>query len=669
MEERNYKYRAFISYSHKDGGWANWLHKKLETYRIPRELVGKATESGKIPSKLFPVFRDRDELSSSSDLGGEIEKALRESESLVVICSPNSAQSKYVNEEVRSFKVLGREKRMFCLIVDGEPNADESNSNQPECFGEAVKWKVGEDGKLNDERAEPIAADAREGKDGKADALLKVIAGILGVGLDELKQRELQRRQRRLVLFCAFSFLLVLILSGLTGWALKERTEAVRARDAEKVVSEFVEGIFTSVNPRDLEGIDDRDKDLMKLVLGKGASKVAELVDQPMVEARIRNILSETYSSLAIYEEAKIHLKRSLELHEEKYSPKSSEVGLIYGNLGLLNLRMGLYIEALRCQKKSLEILSENLGVDHSLVATSHNNLGGIYNQMGRYMEASKEYKKSLLKRRRILSPFHPSIARTINNLGVSHMKMGRFKKALDYFNDSFEIKKKNWGDRHPEVATTLANIGGVYAELGEFEKATEHLEHVFLLRSELLGDEHPETGKSLVSLGVILTKRGKGKSASVKLSKALAILEKTLGENHAEVALCRLKLGLANKDYDLINDGIKKVMEILGEDHPDVLIARLRRCELKRVEGELEDTLSELYEIETKAVEILGEGNIQLARIRREIAHVFKAQTKWSEALNLYNTILPVFESEMGVDQKDTIELKYLIAKINEGI
>ena len=58
----DFKYRAFISYSHKDEKWASWLHRALETYRVPKYLVGQDTAFGKVPDKLGKVFRDREEL-------------------------------------------------------------------------------------------------------------------------------------------------------------------------------------------------------------------------------------------------------------------------------------------------------------------------------------------------------------------------------------------------------------------------------------------------------------------------------------------------------------------------------------------------------------------------------------------------------------------------------
>lgn len=212
----DYRYWAFVSYSHADESWARWLHKAIETWRVPRRLVGRPHPDGEIPRRLIPVFRDRDELSSSAELGAVINKALRESRYLIVICSPRAAGSRWVNEEIRYFKSLGREARVLALIVDGEPG-----SAQAECFPPALKWRVDADGSLLDIPVEPIAADAREHGDGRGDARLKLLAGMLGLGFDDLRQRERQRRFWQRLRDAAA--LAALALAVLGTWAAFER--------------------------------------------------------------------------------------------------------------------------------------------------------------------------------------------------------------------------------------------------------------------------------------------------------------------------------------------------------------------------------------------------------------------------------------------------------------
>jgi hypothetical protein len=86
------KYRAFISYSHCDSKWAERLHNRLERYRPPKPLIGVVTAHGTVPRRLVPIFRDRDELPSATDLGALINSALKDSAAQIVICSPHTIQ-------------------------------------------------------------------------------------------------------------------------------------------------------------------------------------------------------------------------------------------------------------------------------------------------------------------------------------------------------------------------------------------------------------------------------------------------------------------------------------------------------------------------------------------------------------------------------------------------
>ena len=86
-------YKAFLSYSHKDEAFACWLHRELEAWKVPRDLVGRATPKGTVPRTLRPVFRDRDDFAGGPSLKDATLAALQASEFLVVICSPNSAVS------------------------------------------------------------------------------------------------------------------------------------------------------------------------------------------------------------------------------------------------------------------------------------------------------------------------------------------------------------------------------------------------------------------------------------------------------------------------------------------------------------------------------------------------------------------------------------------------
>jgi hypothetical protein len=226
------EYWCFISYRHADNKepgrqWATWLHQALETYEVPADLVGTKNERGDfIPERIFPVFRDEEELPADAELSKPIEAALRRSRFLVVLCSPQAVQSRFVADEILRFKQLGKQDRILAAIIEGEPNASDDPAKggvEQECFPQPLRFDVNEQGQLTSERTEPIAADFRfsDGASGwtspaacrevfKAGGLsdeqiaksvtgytrkqnlmlLKIVAGVLGVPLGVLTQRD-----------------------------------------------------------------------------------------------------------------------------------------------------------------------------------------------------------------------------------------------------------------------------------------------------------------------------------------------------------------------------------------------------------------------------------------------------------------------------------------------
>src|SRR5262245_61676835 len=246
------RYWAFISYSQRDVKWAQWLHKELEAYPIPRMWIGRQIGNLAIPRRLVPIFRDRDELPSAGDLGSKIREALAASHSLIVICSRYAAASSWVNEEVRAFKSLGRSDHIHPLIVDGEPYAsDHPECGLPECFPAALRFAVDADGRVSDRRAEPLAADARKGKDGRSDACLRLIAGILGIGFDALRRRE-QARQRRRSLTLAGTLVAAGMLMSSGYLALADANVPVfRGAELRNLIDRYGLSKFRSVPPRD----------------------------------------------------------------------------------------------------------------------------------------------------------------------------------------------------------------------------------------------------------------------------------------------------------------------------------------------------------------------------------------------------------------------------------
>lgn len=232
-------YYAFISYSSKDRLIGERFHRALERYRIPKPLRGRVTAHGTVPARLTPIFRDRSDLEAAPDLAARIETALAESPFLIVLCSPQSAASPWVNKEIATFKTLGRKEKIIAVLVDGEAKEFDKDLAPDGAFGPALARQVTAEGEITaTQDGEPFAPDLREmrsdgsGGDGFEFAKLKVVAHLIGVPLSELTQRqnEVERRDRRLTQLVAGVMLALALVAGTVGWVAWQKTREAELR-------------------------------------------------------------------------------------------------------------------------------------------------------------------------------------------------------------------------------------------------------------------------------------------------------------------------------------------------------------------------------------------------------------------------------------------------------
>lgn len=216
-------YRAFISYSHRDDAIARTLHKRLETYRLPKHLIGSETPRGPLPKQLTPIFRDLDELSAADDLSAEIKAALARSEVLIILASPAAKASKWVNLEIETFRALhGNSRPVLVALIEGEP---------ADAFPPA----------LTAGGHEPVAADFRKNAPGgKRLALLKLVAGITAAPLDALVQRDAQRQYRRVMAITGGALTAAVAMALLLVVALRSQAEAQRQRQEAEGLVEYM---------------------------------------------------------------------------------------------------------------------------------------------------------------------------------------------------------------------------------------------------------------------------------------------------------------------------------------------------------------------------------------------------------------------------------------------
>ncbi|MCA3628756.1 MAG: TIR domain-containing protein, partial [Methylobacterium sp.] len=431
---------------------------------MPRRIIGAPGHDGPVPARLFPVFRDRDELPTSPDLGDRIIEALDRSKALIVICSPDAASSRWVNEEILTFRRMGRGDRIFAIIARGEPHA----GTEKECFPRALlEAKVAEDQPTRS--VEPIAADARPEGDGRENALLKVIAGILGIGFEALRQRELEasRRRTRIAQGIAAAMILLAAGAGTAGWlALQARGVAVeRQQEAEAAGERATVALHSAIQAAN--------------------TLVFDLAEQ----FRHRGLPS-TVTRLILDEARRLQDRLAPSFPEDATLQRSRGVAL--GSVGVLLAVQGDAAAALDAQEEALRIFRSLAARDPQNtdwargVSVSLDRIGDMRRRAGDAAAALDAYEEAL-RIARSLAAHDPQNTDWARDVAVGLVQIGDLRRqagdagaALDAYAEALSIERaiaarvpQNTGSVRG-LLSSLNRFGSLFAQAGDAAAARD---------------------------------------------------------------------------------------------------------------------------------------------------------------------------------------------------
>jgi len=649
-----YRYYAFISYSHADRAWADWLHKALETYRVPSRLVGHSTPAGAIPKSLAPIFRDRDELPSAHDLNRKVGEALAQSANLIVICSPHSAASRWVNQEIVEFKRMGRAERVFCLIVDGEPDATEvSGRAAEECFAPALRYQLGADGKPGKLRAEPIAADARASGDGRANAKLKLISGLLGIGFNDLRQRELQRRNRRMAAVTAVALAVMALTTALAINAVIARNSAEVARQAaerrQKQAEHLVGFMLGDLNDKlaqvqrldIMEAVDDQAMQYFQSLPTTDVTDEA-LAQRAKALEKIGSVRMDQGHLAAAMQAYQASLKFAAALAGAAPRDVARQVAhaRTWTFIGRTHWYQGELDDALRGFQMAQRILLRARTVapaDHDVVfelATLDNNIGHVLESRARFAEATVQYQAMLDLTRALLAadPRNPDwlvqSGLAHNNLGKMALLRGDLATAIaEYAADErieAELAARDPKDNNQRENLLLVRgiLGRTLALTGNQHAAMKYLRDASAIAAQLHAADPDNAGIGedvalcALQLARLLRMEGDAVVAGVQAAQATSILAGLTRQDPAntgwrrEYAEARLEqaeqarvTGKAGVALDLTRSALALLDPLLADepdDRPTLLSTLSARLLLADLIGQSDATAAEALRMGT---------------------------------------------------------------------
>ena len=568
----------------------------------------------------------------------------------IVICSPRAARSKWVNEEILAFKRLGREDRIFCLIVDGEPNAsDVAGQEEQECFPPALRFRLDSAGNLGQHRTEPIAADAREGKDGKNHAKLKLLAGLLGVGFDALRRREQQRRNRQMFYVAAASLSGMIVTSVLAAAALIARDQAqkqtVRAEaeaETARQTTNFMVDLFRISDPGEARGNTVTAREM----LDKGAARIkSELAGQPAIQATLMDTLGTVYMGLGLYEQADPLLHAAVTQRRSLHDLDPVRLSESLNHLGDLQNLQAAYDAAEKTYQEALALQRAHPDDPHAraLLARGMFGLGVVLSQQGRNPEAERMLRETLALQQQLLGSDHGDIARTLQNLAKVVQESGDLNAAIPIMQSAVAMQRKLRGTLpHPDLAEEINDLGFMMRESGDYEASEALMEEAIVMKRKLLGDKHPEIAAGLANLAILRHDKGDLELAEATYLQALKMQYELLGDIHPDIANTLNNLAFVQDDKGDLAGALKTEREALRVyqalfpgDHPEVARIMNRIGYWLTEAGEYAEAEQDLVQALAMRGRLLGEEHPDVASSLTHLAILRVAQRDYRAALD----------------------------------
>lgn len=552
-----FRYRAFITYSHGDERFAKRLHRRLETYRPPRSAFASKRPDDKRDFRIKPVFRDQEELASSDSLSSAIQEALSDSELLIVLCSPAAAKSRWVNEEVRYFRTNFPGRKVYSIVIDGDPGADPREN--PEVAAFPLTMLLDDPNDPEGPYREPLAADARKEADGFNIAFLKLAAGILEVPFDRLRQRDQRRRQQRMALGLLASVGLSLTFAIMAWRATVARNEAREARAqaelellSEQQTRAFLLSIFRLADPGEARG----NSVTVREVLDRAVARIdsAEFA-RPAIRSRFLATMGQAYASLGINFRSVELLEQSLgTLPVDSMSREDWRQG-VQSRLELADVwfDMGEYDKALETLDAA-ERSGRHGALPPEQAARAANVRGDVFSYLERDEEAMAQYQQALaVVDTALLNPESTSAIRhrALGGIAILHYFAGDFETAQRELAHVVDIAVPAFGEMHPDSIWALTTWGSAAYGNGDADTAREAWTRSLDISITVLGETHPEVGTIKNNLARLYLETADYALAEDLLRDSLAIDRAHRSENFDDLAYPLNNLALVRMAQD----------------------------------------------------------------------------------------------------------------------
>ncbi len=328
--------------------------------------------------------------------------------------------------------------------------------------------------------------------------------------------------------------LLVLLAGIAVTMTLQARRIAEERNRAEQAVS-FLAGLFGQLEPVNARGGTVTTKDLLDASV---AQVRHDLMDQPLLQARLFGILGKVYELRGHFAEADTLLRQALALHLRHYP------------------------------------------ADHLVVAESQLSLAALHTNQSDPVRAEPLLRSALATFHRRLPPDDLRQIYAMLELGVALSDAGASDEAEAIFRELLNEFRPVLGT-HIEIASALVYLGGLLTQRGAYDEAESLLQEALAMRRELVGNEHPFISNALDALGDVAVARGMLDDAARYYGESLDVRLLLFEAGHTDLAASYFNLGVVAQAQgrfaeaaDLLQKARTSYVDAFGAGNPNALDA-----------------------------------------------------------------------------------------------
>jgi tetratricopeptide (TPR) repeat protein len=347
----------------------------------------------------------------------------------------------------------------------------------------------------------------------------------------------------------------------------QEREAEAKEREAETAaVLFFVENhVFAAAKPQGWGGGLGYDVSLRRAIETAIPAMEAGLADRPLIEARLRATLAESFSSLGEKEKAAEQASKALALYTKHRGPDHPDTIRSRFQMGRHNTFLDRSAEAAIIFEETLANYRARLGPDHRDTLACMNALAGSYARLGRGAEAIKLREEALARERAKLGPNDGGTLISMMNLASVYVEMGRQAEGLKLYEQTLPLMIAKFGAEHPTTLICKNNLAARYSTTGRHAESIKLYEELLGPAKAKLGPDHPSTLNYMKNLAISYSRLGRHADAITLFQKALALAEQKFGRDDPRTLDYRSSLTLGFMRADRYEEAARVSEESLA--------------------------------------------------------------------------------------------------------